>query len=248
MKDNKSILLVEDEVLIALGKQQELEKYGYIVQHTNTGEKAVVIIKENKEIDLILMDIDLGKGIDGTEAAAIILKNHNIPIVFMSSHTDPEIVEKTEKITSYGYVVKSASITVLDASIKMAFKLFDANSKTEKHRQHLRTTLKSIGDAVITTDILGNVTDMNPVAENLTGWSFELAFGKPLSEVFHIINEGTHEKIDNPVKNVLETGNIMGLANHTVLISKDGLEHQITDSAAPIKDSDGLITGVVLVF
>ncbi len=248
MKDNKSILLVEDEVLIALGKQQELEKYGYIVQHTNTGEKAVVIIKENKEIDLILMDIDLGKGIDGTEAAAIILKNHNIPIVFMSSHTDPEIVEKTEKITSYGYVVKSASITVLDASIKMAFKLFDANSKTEKHRQHLRTTLNSIGDAVITTDILGNVTDMNPVAENLTGWSFELAFGKPLSEVFHIINEGTHEKNDNPVKNVLETGKIMELANHTVLISKDGLEHQIADSAAPIKDSDGLITGVVLVF
>ncbi len=245
---NKNILLVEDEFIIAMGKKKELEKYGYTIQHVNTGEKAVSLVNENTDIDLILMDIDLGKGIDGTETAALILKEHDIPIVFLSSHTESDVVEKTEKITSYGYVVKNSSITVLDASIKMAFKLFDANSKTEKHRQHLRTTLNSIGDAVITTDILGNVTDMNPVAENLTGWSFELAFGKPLSEVFNIINEGTHEKIDNPVKNVLETGNIMGLANHTVLISKDGLEHQIADSAAPIKDSDGLITGVVLVF
>jgi PAS domain S-box-containing protein len=130
----------------------------------------------------------------------------------------------------------------------MPFKLFDANIIIEKHRQHLHITLKSIGDAVIATDISGNVTNINPAAEHLTGWSFESALGKPLHDVFNIINTGTREIIDNPVKNVLETGEIMGLANHTVLISKDGYEYQIADSAAPIKDSDGTITGVVLVF
>jgi len=127
--ERKIILLVEDEFLIAMGKQQELEKYGYSVRHVNTGEKAVNISRENCDIDLILMDIDLGKGIDGTEAAALILKERNIPVIFVSSHTEKDIVEKTEKITSYGYVVKSSSITVLDASIKMAFKLFDAQNQ-----------------------------------------------------------------------------------------------------------------------
>jgi CheY-like chemotaxis protein len=83
----KNILLVEDEILIAMGKKQELEKYGYIVQHTSTGEKAVIIANKSIKIDLILMDIDLGKGIDGTEAASLILKERDIPIVFMSSHT-----------------------------------------------------------------------------------------------------------------------------------------------------------------
>jgi CheY-like chemotaxis protein len=134
---NKTLLLVEDEILIAMDKQKQLENYGYIVLTINTGEKAIAISKENHEIDLILMDIDLGRGIDGTETAEIILMDKGIPIVFLSSHMDPEIVEKTEKITSYGYVVKSSSITVLDASIKMAFKLF--NSKTLLHEEKSRS-------------------------------------------------------------------------------------------------------------
>ncbi|MCK5674759.1 MAG: PAS domain S-box protein, partial [Spirochaetales bacterium] len=106
---------------------KDLEKYNYTVLTVNSGEKAVEILKTNDNIDLILMDIDLGKGIDGTIAAQLILKKKELPIVFLSSHTEPEIVKKTEKITSYGYVVKSSSITVLDASIKMAFKLFKAH-------------------------------------------------------------------------------------------------------------------------
>ena len=132
VKDKKTLLLVEDEVLIALAKKKELEKYGYNVLTVNTGEKAVVISKKNHGIHLILMDIDLGRGMDGTETAEVILMDRGIPVVFLSSHMEPEIVEKTEKITSYGYVVKSSSITVLDASIKMAFKLFQANKQIEE--------------------------------------------------------------------------------------------------------------------
>ena len=152
VKIRKNILLVEDEILIAMGKQQELEKYGYTVQHVNTGKKAVALSKDNNEIDLILMDIDLGRGIDGTEAAALILEEHSIPIVFMSSHTEPEIVEKTEKITSYGYVVKSSSITVLDASIKMAFKLFNANKKILEGRDLLQKTVDGVNDPILLID------------------------------------------------------------------------------------------------
>ena len=125
----KRILLVEDEVILAMNEKMQLEKYGYSVRTVTTGEKAVEAVKTSSDIDLILMDINLGTGIDGTQAAELILKDHNIPVVFLSSHTEPEVVEKTEKITSYGYVVKNSSITVLDASIKMALKLFDSNRR-----------------------------------------------------------------------------------------------------------------------
>lgn len=127
--DRKVILLVEDEAFIALSEKKSLESYGYRVIIASSGESAIEFAGREGGIDLILMDIDLGRGIDGTEAAGRILESHDIPIVFLSSHSEREVVEKTEKISSYGYVLKNSSITVLDASIKMAFKLFDAFRK-----------------------------------------------------------------------------------------------------------------------
>jgi PAS domain S-box-containing protein len=110
------------------------------------------------------------------------------------------------------------------------------------------TALKSIGDAVIATDDRGRVLFMNPVAEALTGWTNEEAHGKGLAEVFCIINELTRNPVDNPVEKVLATGHIIGLANRTVLIARDGKELPIDDSAAPIHDAQGRVAGVILVF
>ncbi len=122
----KIILLVEDEIILAMSTKMELGKYGYKTVHALNGEKSLDILEFGKEsIDLILMDIDLGDGMDGIQTAQNILKKYDIPIVFLSSHEEQSVVEKTEKITSYGYVVKSSTITVLDAFIKMAFKLHD---------------------------------------------------------------------------------------------------------------------------
>lgn len=115
-------------------------------------------------------------------------------------------------------------------------------------KERLVVTLKSIGDGVITTDTQGNITLLNKVAEEITGWSQEEAAGKPLIKVFHIINEKTRKPVTNPVKKVLRTGSIIGLANHTALIAKDGTERLIADSGAPIFDHGGKIIGVVLVF
>ncbi len=134
----KTLLLVEDEIILAMSEKMQLEKYGYAVRTVNTGEKAIEALRNMPEIDLVLMDINLGEGIDGTQAAEIILGAHDIPIVFVSSHSEREFVERTERITSYGYVVKNSSITVLDASIKMAFELFDARQvlKTNSQSDH----------------------------------------------------------------------------------------------------------------
>jgi PAS domain S-box-containing protein len=244
----KHILLVEDEPIIALGRKTALEKYGYSVITANTGENAVEIFKSDQEIDLILMDIDLGYGIDGTEATASILKERNVPVVLLSSHTEAEIVKKTETITSYGFVVKNSGITVLDASIKMAFKLFEAHRKLEEEKEHLKTTLNSIGDAVITTDTKGCITRMNPVAELLTGWEIEEALGMPIGRVFTIFNAVTRMEVESPVVRVLAEGTTVELDKHTILIDKSGREYQISDSGAPIKNGNGKITGAVLIF
>lgn len=131
---------MEDEPLIALAEKKQLERFGYAVATVGSGEKAIESINGETKFDLILMDIDLGGGIDGTQAAEAILKERDIPIVFLSSHTDPEVVGKTEKITSYGYVVKSSSMTVLDASIKMAFKLFAARMEAKQRDESLRAS------------------------------------------------------------------------------------------------------------
>jgi PAS domain S-box-containing protein len=127
-----TILLVEDQAIIALAQKAELQKRGYRVVVAESGAEALDLAASLAELDLVLMDIDLGPGMDGTEAAKLILAARELPLIFLSSHTEPAIVERTEAITSYGYVVKSAGITVLDASIKMAFRLFAAQRELSR--------------------------------------------------------------------------------------------------------------------
>jgi PAS domain S-box-containing protein len=117
-----------------------------------------------------------------------------------------------------------------------------------EERERLRVTLHSIGDGVIATDADGRVTLLNPVAQALTGWESAQAAGQPLQEIFPIINELTRHEAENPVAKVFREGTVVGLANHTVLMARDGTERPITDSAAPIRHADGTIAGVVLVF
>ncbi len=133
--------------------------------------------------------------------------------------------------------------------------LIDENQRrrqTEKSllasEENLAITLDSIGDAVIATDESGKITRMNPVAEQLTGCSIKQAQGQSLDAVFSIIDANTRKIIESPIDKVLATGKIVYLSNHTTLISKDGSEYQIADSAAPIRDGDGIIKGMVLVF
>ncbi len=130
----------------------------------------------------------------------------------------------------------------------MARTIKDRERRRLDSETNLRITLDSIGDAVVATDAKGAVARMNPVAENLTGWSSAEAVGRPLCEVFRIVNADTRQKVANPAEKVLEEGATIGLDNQTVLISKDCREYQIADSAAPIRHTNGNIVGVVLVF
>jgi PAS domain S-box-containing protein len=139
------------------------------------------------------------------------------------------------------HAVSDAYKTSLDVLNRRAEEIFQSE-------QQLRTTLDSIGDGVITCDSDGKVQMMNPIAQELTGWGQVDAVGHPLEEVFCIVHETTREPMENPVSKVKRLNNIVGVANHTVLIRKDGTELHIADSGAPIRDQNGKMAGIVLVF
>lgn len=124
----------------------------------------------------------------------------------------------------------------------------NAENDLAAEKEQLAVTLRSIGDGVITTDTRGGIVLLNTVAETLTGWSQQEAQGRPLTEVFNIIHEKTRKPCDNPVEKVIASGEIMGMANNTILIARDGRERQIADSAAPIRNREDRIIGIVLVF
>ena len=126
--------------------------------------------------------------------------------------------------------------------------LQQSNLTLQKSEQNLEVTLNSIGDAVIATDAAARVTSLNPMAEKLTGWAPADAIGRPINEIFHIINKATRQPCAIPVDEALARGTTQGLANHTVLIARDGSEHDIADSCAPIRCNDGQMIGAVLVF
>ncbi len=146
-------------------------------------------------------------------------------------------------------VTGSAELESLSRSMnEMSTAIREKITELQNSREHLNITLHSIGDAVIATDTGGYITRMNPMAEKFTGWTSSDAQGQPLAEVFHIIDSDTRETAANPVEKVLRLGEVVGLGNHTVLISKDSTERQIADSGAPIRNREGHIVGVVLVF
>ena len=138
--------------------------------------------------------------------------------------------------------------TVVESINEMHLRLNQQVTEINHQKQYLSQTLNSIGDAVITTDVEGNITSMNPVAVQMTGWTFEEAQKQSLKTVFPIINATTRTPIENPIEKVIANGKTVYLSNHTTLISKQGGEYQIADSAAPIRDDKGNILGMVLVF
>jgi PAS domain S-box-containing protein len=154
----------------------------------------------------------------------------------------------TREITAITEQLRKANERLETRVAERTAELQEANARIEAGREYLAVTLRSIGDGVITTDVDGRITLLNREAEGLTGWQQEEALGRALPEVFRIINQNTRENAENPVEKVLRTGGIVGLANHTVLIAKNGCERVIADSGAPIRDSAHRLFGVVLVF
>ncbi|MCX7833685.1 MAG: PAS domain S-box protein [Ignavibacteria bacterium] len=198
-----------------------------------------------------------GKDYRGEDVIAYISEIEGSPWLMVSKIDKNEIFKESKQRALFITII--ASLIILFTATVTAFmykfrqkeitiKLMESEKELWKTQEEYRTILYSIGDAVITTDIEGKITLMNKIAEDITGWKEEEAKGKELEEVFNIINEETRKPVENPVKRILRDGIIIGLANHTILISRDGKEYPIADAGAPVKDDSDNIIGVVLVF
>lgn len=152
-QEQRPILLVEDQAILALAEANTITGFGYKVIIAHTGEKAVELAVENEAISLVLMDIDLGKGIDGPEAARRILSTRTVPIVFLTAHAEKEYVDRVKEITRYGYVIKNSGDFVLQSSIEMAFELFHANNKYHSLSRLLRLMCDNLPDMIWAKDL-----------------------------------------------------------------------------------------------
>jgi PAS domain S-box-containing protein len=242
------ILVVEDEIIVAKDIKMRLENLGYSVSSlVSSGEEAIREVEENNP-DLVLMDIVLQGEMDGIEAADQIRSHFNIPVIYLTAYADEKMLERAKRTGPFGYIIKPFDDRDLHTTIEVAFYKNKMEKRLRESERWLFTTLRSINEAVIATDTKGCVTLMNHVAQSLTGWKEEDATGRPLRDIFNIINEKTQKPVGDPVRRVLREGVVVGLANDTVLIAKDGTQRPIDDSGAPIRDDKGNIMGVVLVF
>ena len=242
------ILVVEDELIVAENIKKILEDMGYTVTGLATSGIEAINIAEEDRPDLVLMDIVIQGEMDGIDAANKIRSRFGTPIVYLTAYADDKTLERAKISEPFGYIIKPFEDRELQSNIEMALYKSKMERKLRESEEWLSTTLKSIGDAVIATDKKGFVTFLNPVAESLTGWKHEDAIGKPLEDIFNIVNEKTGKQVENPVIKVIKKGVIVGLANHTMLIARDGAWIPIDDSGAPIRDDKGNIIGVILVF
>jgi len=242
------ILIVEDEKIIAKGIEKRLKALGYAVAGSaGSGEDAVRLATELNP-DLILMDINLGAGIDGVEAAGRIRAQADVPIVFLTAFSDPDTLGRAKLTDPHGYVIKPYEDKDLQTAIEIGLHKHKAERQLRENERWLAATLGSIGDGVIATDDVGRVRFVNPLAEYLTGWARADALGRDVREVFHIVEERARAEVPNPALEALRTGAPTALAPNTVLVSRDGTERPIDDSAAPIRDTHGRLAGTVLVF
>ncbi|MCX9013110.1 MAG: response regulator [Candidatus Methanoperedens sp.] len=251
----KQILVVEDEIIIAEDIQRKLEKRGYAVPViVSSGEEAVKKTEENNP-DLVLMDIVIHGKMDGIEAAEQIRSRFDIPVVYLTAYADEKTLERAKITEPFGYLIKPFKERELQITIEIALykhkmekRLKESERKLRESNKWLAAVIESIGDAVIATDPEGTIKLMNPIAEALTGWKQEDALGMPLTTVFNIISEETDKHIENPVTKAIREEIFFGLADHTVLVTKEGMEIPVDIIGSTIKDDRDSIIGIVLIF
>jgi PAS domain S-box-containing protein len=248
MTEKAKILIVEDNAIVAADIKSRVQQLGYKVTGCIPRGENVLNTIELERPSLILMDIKLKGEMSGIEAAAAVQDKYDIPVIYLTSYTDDATLAQAKQTDPYGYIVKPFEDQDLRTLIELSLHKHQIALKLKTSEQWFKTTLSSIGDGVIATDMDSRVNFMNPVAEELTGWPLTEARGKKITEIFDIINETTGEPVENPVNKVIETGRVIGLANHTLLISRDGKKIPIKDSGSPIVIDGQQSVGVVLVF
>lgn len=245
-----SIFIIEDEIITAKSIAKNLKNLGYQVAGiATTGSKAIATIIQLKP-DLILMDILLKKDdIDGITTAQKIKEQIDIPVVYLTAHSDEATLERAKLTTPFGYIIKPYSKKDLQVTIKMALYKHSQEAKLLEREQLFSKILNSTKEGIIAASNSNKITYINPAAEELTGYTIDETIGQNTVKVINFFDIKNNTPIPNPIKQVLQKGEVIYLDNNVALIAKNGNKIAIKDSVAPIlKQSTNEIEGAVLIF
>jgi PAS domain S-box-containing protein len=239
------IMVVEDEVVVAMELEKRLGSLGYTVTGIiGTGEEAVERAGQ-VDPDFVLMDIKLAGRMDGIEAAEKIRERYDIPVVFLTAHTDEKTLQRAKLSEPFGYLVKPFSETELRTTIEVAIHKHQQDKKNKQTSHWFLTVLNVLSGAVIVTDEDGTVKQMNPLAESLTGWQAYEAVGRDLSEIYILTNLKT--ALANVSSFSRDSVAASPVSDH-VLISRQGTQIPVTHSVVPLVDSKGRSSVVAVCF
>ncbi len=241
------ILVVEDESIVARDIRNMLLGLNYEVSAVISSAAEAVQAAEEHRPHLVLMDIMLQGERSGVEAADQIYSQFNIPVVYLTAYADENTVQRAKKAEPFGYLLKPFEERELQTTIEIALYKFEMGMKLRNRERWLTTILQSVGDGVVATDKEGNITFMNPFAEDLTGWSQAEALNKPLKDTFYILSEDTENQLKIPTEKILK-GEKFKLQTEVVFHSKKGKKTYVHQNATAIRDEAGNATGIVLAF
>ena len=245
--DKYRVLVVEDDSIIAEDICQALDRLGYeVVSTAESGEEAIKKAA-TLEPDLVLMDIVLKGAVDGIKATAHIAKNLDIPVVYLTSHSDKATFRRAKETGPFGYLMKPYEERDLAATVEMAIYKHDMESKLKGKEQWLSIILKSMGDGVIVFDAEGNVAFMNPAGGSIIGLKTKDCSGKPESEVLELFDEETGDRLKGPASAALE-GKVFDEGRAMFIRRRDGTELSIDGSVYPITGDLGESAGFIFVF
>ena len=240
------ILVVEDEGAVGRDIQNTLVRFGYSVPDiARTGSEALEIVRR-VDPDLVIMDVRLSGAMDGIDAAQRIRSSYGKPIIFLTALADEDTIARASKTDPEGYLLKPFNESELQSAVEIAISRSRSREALVNREEQFMSTLRSMADGVIATDIVGNITFMNPVAEELTGWDFKDARRRVLQDVFKITDRSGREA--PPFAPRAGGPAIHGSGRRVFLANKEGQRLAVEDNSAPLKDSHGSLVGLVVVF
>lgn len=243
----KTILIVEDERVVARDIQRSLIDLGFNVPATAASAEQAIALASQHCPDLILMDIRIKGERDGVDTATILRERYDIPIVYLTAYADESTVERAKLTQPYGYLMKPVKTYELRSAIEIALFKHEMDKQLRDRERWLATTMRSIGDAIIATDVAGRINYMNPVAEELTGWTADHALGHPAHEVLRLVTDDqARSPIANPLQAALDEGRPLNIEG--ILVRPKTEDRFISDSTAPVLADGGSLLGAVMVF
>ncbi|HEY6342652.1 MAG TPA: ATP-binding protein [Bryobacteraceae bacterium] len=242
------ILIVEDDGIIAEDISENLTRLGYERTAIAYDGRSAVDMALEMRPDIVLMDIKLRGDLDGIQAAEQIRRRVRAPIVYLTANAEPDTLQRAKTTEPFGYLLKPYKAQELRTTIEMALSKSQMEERLRESERQFASTLRDLGDAVITADACGAVTFMNPAAEKLTQWSAGEARGRGVEEVFQIVGAGDAAAAVSPAREALAQGRSMDLPDEVLLKTRSGGLIAAIGSATPVHGETGGVAGVAIVF